>query len=499
MEPIVRGKGGTASERILADLGNQAFLSLWSYPNLYYDKKQNNKGDGKELCDLLVVCGDDVIIFSDKHIAWQADRPIEVAWPRFYKRAVQESIDQILGAARWLDQHPDRIFMDAACTRPLPIGLPAKDKRRVHGVVVAGGAYTACQRHNKDDSGSFIVVPHFKGEKQHTDFSADGFVPFAVGDPNPDGMFMHIFDDRTIKTVLNHLDTITDFVFYLTKREQYIRSGALLMAHGEEELLARYLYTGMMFGIRGFEGPRKKKFKKHLAMTAQGEWRTYLFSSEYFAKTQADRVSYLWDDLIGLFTTNVLEGTSVSILGHPPSAEHSEKGLRFMALEDRFTRRILGESVRSAYQTTLQGKYARFARVMMPSTSSRDQTVAYVLLILAYPKDLEDAGGLTEGYEQYRQARVQILEGYCLALLSDHRELKTAVGIAVDASFAQTGRRGGSEDLMAIQVDEWTDELTKEIAEAREKFDILKSERLITSSLSADDYPTKNPRPRKHK
>ncbi len=62
---IHRSRGSTASEQLLADLGEQAFLNLWSYPNLFYDKKQNGKGDGKELCDMLVVCGDDVIIFSD--------------------------------------------------------------------------------------------------------------------------------------------------------------------------------------------------------------------------------------------------------------------------------------------------------------------------------------------------------------------------------------------------------------------------------------------------
>jgi predicted solute-binding protein len=67
-EKIHRSRGSTASERLLADLGEQASLILWSYPNLFYDKKQKGKGDGKELCDMLVACGDDVIIFSDKHI-----------------------------------------------------------------------------------------------------------------------------------------------------------------------------------------------------------------------------------------------------------------------------------------------------------------------------------------------------------------------------------------------------------------------------------------------
>ena len=38
-------------------------LNLWSYPNLFFRP-------GKELCDLLVVCGDEILVFSDKTIAW---------------------------------------------------------------------------------------------------------------------------------------------------------------------------------------------------------------------------------------------------------------------------------------------------------------------------------------------------------------------------------------------------------------------------------------------
>ena len=87
---VHRSRGSTASERVLADLGDQAFLNLWSYPNLFYDKKKGGKGDGKELCDMLAVCGDDVIIFSDKHIKYQGDKPVQIAWPRFYRKAIKD-------------------------------------------------------------------------------------------------------------------------------------------------------------------------------------------------------------------------------------------------------------------------------------------------------------------------------------------------------------------------------------------------------------------------
>jgi hypothetical protein len=127
-QPIHRSKGSNASERLLADLGEQAFLNLWSYPNLFYDKKQGSKGDGKELCDMLVVCGDDVIIFSDKHVKYQDDKPVEIAWPRFYRKAIEAAVVQINGADNWITRYPDKIFTDPACTQRLPIELPPMER-----------------------------------------------------------------------------------------------------------------------------------------------------------------------------------------------------------------------------------------------------------------------------------------------------------------------------------------------------------------------------------
>jgi hypothetical protein len=75
-------------------------------------------------------------------------------------------------------------------------------------------------------------------------------------------------------------------------------------------------------------------------------------------------------------------------------------------------------------------------------------------MTLAYPNEVEAEGGLPGGYEQYRRARVTMLRSYCVVLLCERRQLKTVIGIGVDAHWTQTGRLGGSEDLMAIQVEE---------------------------------------------
>ena len=98
----MKGSGGTnASERILTDLCRRSFLRLWAQTNIYTDEGfKNGKGATKELCDALVVFGNDVLIFSDKHILFQKDRPVDIAWPRWYRSAVVDSLGQLYGARR---------------------------------------------------------------------------------------------------------------------------------------------------------------------------------------------------------------------------------------------------------------------------------------------------------------------------------------------------------------------------------------------------------------
>lgn len=112
-----RSEGVTASERYLAKLATKTFLDLWCYPNLF-------SGPGKELCDLLAVCGDDILIFSDKTIEWPDGSDVHVAWQRWYRRAVERSVAQVRGAARWIRQFPDGLYLDAACTKKFPLKLP---------------------------------------------------------------------------------------------------------------------------------------------------------------------------------------------------------------------------------------------------------------------------------------------------------------------------------------------------------------------------------------
>src|SRR5258706_1461534 len=106
-EKAAEAAGTTESERALARLARKAFLSLWSYPNVYSDEgRSGGKGDGKQLVDLLVPFGNDVLLFSDKRCAFQADVDINVAWSRWYKRAITKSARQLAGAESFLRRFP---------------------------------------------------------------------------------------------------------------------------------------------------------------------------------------------------------------------------------------------------------------------------------------------------------------------------------------------------------------------------------------------------------
>jgi hypothetical protein len=201
----------------------------------------------------------------------------------------------------------------------------------------------------------------------------------------------------------------------------------------------------------------------------------------------------VWDRLINIFTENVLAGTSVAILGEKPSVPLSERGLRFMAMENRFARRLLGAAVEDALRTAREMRQDRFTRVIMPSAVSANPKVAYVFMVLAYPTELEERGGLEGGYQQYRQARASMLEAYCMGVLFKNRQLDTAVGIALDAHSSQTGRQGGSEDLMAIRVDEWTPALESEAMKRREAYNVLQEDRLQEKMVSHEEYPVVDP------
>ena len=313
----------TSSEVLVANLCKRSFLSLWSEANPV--AKQ-----GKELCDVAVVCGRDVILFSVKEIAFKDTGKGTVDWERWRRKAVDESVKQLYGADRFLRDRLRLLRSDGTEGLILP---PLAD-RRVHQIAVA--------------LGSRGQVPYHQGD-------------FGKG-------FVHVMDESSLHIVLKELDTITDFVHYLSTKQALLESGVkILMEDNEEDLLALYIHRGRKFP----EG-------QDLWVIAGDIWNGILCKPEWRARKELDRESYVWDRLI---ETLIKLGDS----GQQDTTEardNLEEGLRAMALENRFSRRILAAGF-NEFMREAAAKKVR-ARIM-PSLSN----VHYVFLASSRDEDRE--------------------------------------------------------------------------------------------------------------
>jgi hypothetical protein len=146
---IERAEGVNDSERYLKRLCDQTFLSLWSYSEVY-------KSPGKELCDLLVIFGNDIIIFSDKDCQFPSSNNLALDWNRWFQRAIYKSACQAWGAERRIRRDPKHLFLDRTCSEPFPLNIPDTKAARFHLIVVAHDASSRCQN-ELGGSGSLII------------------------------------------------------------------------------------------------------------------------------------------------------------------------------------------------------------------------------------------------------------------------------------------------------------------------------------------------------
>ena len=478
MSSIERSEGTTESERYLASLADRSFLNLWSYPNPFIDKMVD--GRGKELCDLLVVCGDHVVVFSDKNIGWPTGVDTELAWRRWYKRAVEKSVRQIRGAARWITQYPDRIFLDPECTKQLPIGLPPASRIQLHGVVVARGAGSACQEFFKGGIGSLMIAPDIEGAAH---FKAETVQPFMIGDVYPDGLFVHVLDDGSLDIVMRELDTITDLTHYLAKKEALIRSGKLAMSTGEEDLVAYYMTHMDSDHEHGFPRPDGTPLLAEDCIAIRDVYTDLRTDTRYIKRKQADQISYLWDNLIEAFTNHMLAGTTLVPDGEEFNLEYHEQGVRYMALVPRYQRRNFGDGILGALETG--AGHDRFVRAFISKPTAPGSETGFFFMTLQVPKlDLKD------GYDQYRAARRSMLETYAFSFLQKYPHLERVVGIATEPlKKGGEKRKGTSEDLVLATVSEWSDELLADLRARREQYDIMKEGNYHEYAATGSEWP----------
>lgn len=226
------------------------------------------------------------------------------------RKSIAKSAHQIDQAERWIRTYPNEIFLDARCTEPLPISLPAPDRMRVHRVCVALGALDRAEAETGRRS-LMVKLAASNGEEA-----------FTVGKIDQARGWVHVIDEDTLPVLLKELSTTPDFIHYLDSKTKLFDDGRFAYAEAETDILANYLWSGRTFPFRTplialawsllkaafrCDGSLRKSFlwnwRKCPPVATRvrlepGLWDKVETSAAFLSGCRENEISTFWDDLI---------------------------------------------------------------------------------------------------------------------------------------------------------------------------------------------------------
>lgn len=436
-----KSHGLTPSEEILSDLCNKSFLSLWTYPNLY-------RKAGKELADLIVVFGNDLLIFSDKSIAYpKTDNP-DLNWSRWFRAAIKESAEQVWKAEQCILKNPNQVFLDAKANEPLPLQLPAIANMRFHGICVVSGASEMSQKLTGRSTLSLNLE------------TVDAEAPFSIGKITNQRSWVHVFDEVTLGRLMAALSTTKDFVDYLNAKEKLLDCGLLKRAESELDIVGYYLWNGRQFP------PRTEPFQLEPNL-----WEVVCADPQFQRGMQENKVSIFWDRLIEHLINHYLNETLE--FGNELDMSEWEILVRLMATETRFYRRVLSEEIIRRVNSVRAGEHSKIGTMLQ----SENPDIQYVLLVAP--------GSTEEEHVAYRDDRGRELQLRCFAAKAARPASRFFVGIALDAKKGG----GGSEDFCLIDTGSWDEQDIAQAQKVREDLGYFMPGKMVETNIQADEYP----------
>jgi hypothetical protein len=276
--------------------------------------------------------------------------------------------------------------MDPRCKRSLTIPIP-KDPI-FHLIAVVRGCGDAVQKKDGNTGpGSLRIDTSVHGNSHFKH-------PYTLGQPNPQGDFVHVFDEVAFGQLLYELDTAPDFIEYLEERKRVIADRKIpILGRGEELLLAVFLRgreaLGNGFNALGALMPEGiPKF-----LLGSGLYDELRADDSYQRRKEAEIASYEWDDMIDHVTQ--VGGPFVSEAHADQPQNKTEACLRAMASTNRSTRRELIALSREALDSCQPGLTQG---VLYWRGGESDNA----FLILFFPKQDD------EQYEEYRRRRISL-------------------------------------------------------------------------------------------
>jgi hypothetical protein len=255
MNNDLKGKKG---EEFVNEIANKNFLDYWCFPNPY-----DEKGNKKEICDLLILFKNFCIICQIKNYEFKGN------YDRYFKKAIDNGVKQIQGAERKLFSSNRNIYF----------------KNEKQGLI----------KFEKEKYSQIIRIVIHLGE--NVDYHSVGQISKSNSE------FIHIIGKEGIKTLLNDITTISDFVDYLEARESLVtKIEKVALVGNERDLLGFYLQIKPQF--TDFINDNKDK---KLLINLESGWADYEKSKKLDENEdillEIENFIYDWVDLV-LIKTN---------------------------------------------------------------------------------------------------------------------------------------------------------------------------------------------------
>lgn len=318
---------GDIGEEIVNELAFGSFIKYWCFPN-----PKDENGDKKEICDLLILFEHMCVIISVKNYTFKGDHE------RYFRNTIDKAIKQIYGAERILFNssyqisfiHPERGKYN----------FKPDEYSKVFRLII-----------NIGEGELFYIISHNEGKKE----------------------FISIFNRDAFETVIQELDTISDFIEYLEKREYLFKNKDVIMLSGpdedynaetniefleystkrefrnrksititgsEKDLLAHYLSFN-----RDFSSSIKSDEYTGMWLDLEGEWEEYIDSKKVKSKKDEDKQSYFVDELVKREIIKLVDGDKVA---------------KVLLAFNRFERRLIAKTFIDFYEkynSTANKKY----------------------------------------------------------------------------------------------------------------------------------------------
>jgi hypothetical protein len=345
---------GNIGEEAVNTLAFDTYLKYWCYPG-----PKDEQGSRKEICDLLILFRDTMIILSVKNYEFKGN------YERYFRSTLDKAVSQVAGAERRLFDTGRKLLIHHSDLGEIELD-PSKYKK-VYRVIV-----------------NHSIAPLF----------------YPGGRLTSTGKYVHIFNWNAFLGVVRELDTIPDFIQYLSERELIFHDKNTTIMNGTEEEWEAHVQQAFLdyntnridqgpnfVLISGSESDlladflwNNRKFNKHFydrsfnggSFELDGKWIDYLKRKEVQNKKAADRASYFVDEFLKNEVLYKQDHTNLAL------------AVELLSLS-RFERRIIGSEFLAFW-----GKYSNAGKdyIVRRYGKVNDLVIAFVLYSRNMPHDM---------------------------------------------------------------------------------------------------------------